>query len=445
MHDESATAQRPPSAGGPLWRPAIPVLGVCGEYASGKTLFALTIGAGPRTRVYDTEKSSESYQQLNFDRVDVPLEMQRQFPKGYKPIDTFTFWVKHVREIEPGRFDVIALDVANDIETGAVDWVRANPGYFSRTAAQYIKMSGLLWGDMKNLWKSILTDIASRCQTFVFAVHMGEVWAGDKPSGKRKPRGKSTLFELASLFIQLERPKDARGVVPAVPSAIVLKCRLAHVRRDEATGAVEIVPALPPRLPVATPEAIRHYLDHPPNYSKLTSQERAPEKEITEDDRAAVRLATAEAEAEAERFRLERLERQQRAEERRSDRPAAVPSGPEAPGPQQAAQAATLKPAEANGATKQQQPEPGKATFAQLQQLESLRAEVFGLMGVSGHRDLERETWAEILGKRKVTTAGDLTPDQAAELIENLTRKAEALHAQRRPGSETEEQAAQFF
>src|SRR5262249_27040956 len=157
----------------------------------------------------------------------------------------------------------------------------------------------------------------------------------------------------------------------------VLKSRLAHTTVDEKTGDVKIVPALPPRLPKATPAAIRHYLSNPPNYSKLSAQERAPEKELTDDDRAAVKLATAEAEAEAERLRRERVERQARAEERRTNRPAPQPAGP-----------VESAPAQANGAAaKQEEPEPGKATHQQLARLAELRSEVFGLIGLNGHRE----------------------------------------------------------
>jgi hypothetical protein len=448
QHDELAP-KRPPASSSPPWQIPIPVCGVTGEHNVGKTLFLLTIAPAQRTLIYDTELSAESYQDFGFHRVDVPLEMQRRHPHGYKPVDTFTWWMEHVRAIEPGQFDVIALDIANDLESGALDWVRSHPEYFSRTAAQYLKMSALLWRDMKELWKLILADLASRCQTFGFAVHMSDVWVGDKPTGKRKPRGKTTLFELASVYLQSERSKNSRGEVPAEPSAILLKSRLAHTRKNSATGAIEIFPALPPRLPVATPAAIRQYLDTPPNYDRLSAQERAPEKEPTNDERAAVKLAIAEAEAEAARLQLERLERQQQAEERRANR-AAGAQARTAPVQQQMQATATPVPidaAQVNGAARpaSAQSDPGKATFEQLQQLHSLRAELFGLLGIAGHRDVETKTWADFLSKRNVTTARDLTPGQVGELIGALTRKAERLHAQRRPANETEAAAAERF
>jgi hypothetical protein len=374
--------------------------------------------------------------------VDIPAELHRQHPRGYKPIDVFVWWLESVRAIPAGKFRVIALDVANDIETGAVDWVRANPQYFSRTAAQYLKMSALVWGDMKELWKTILADLASRCETFVFTTHMGDVWAGDKPSGKRKPRGKPTLMELASLYLKMERPKDAKGNQQPVPSAVVLKSRLAHTKIDPASGAVEIVPALPPRLPAATPQAIRNYLLQPPDYARLSKEERAPEETITDDDRAQLRLQTAEAEAEAARLQLEKMERQERAlceaKERREAAPVAaapprlVTTSPPPVGPAQPAPAA---PPQANAAPA---PDPTPATPTppinnqQLLQLQGLRSEFFTLAGVAGDQDRQRELWGVILTKRGVTTARDLSEPQAVELIANLTARVEHLHEEKR-------------
>jgi hypothetical protein len=85
----------------------------------------------------------------------------------------------------------------------------------------------------------------------------------------------------------------------------------------------------------------------------------------------------------------------------------------------------------------------GKATNAQRQNLVSLRGELFGLLGISGSRTQETTAWTEILAKRGVTTALDLSPEQADELIGNLRKKVEQLHAERRPADETEAAAAE--
>jgi len=444
----------------PLFPQPIPIIGGCGEFASGKTLFGLTIDP-KNTLVYDLEKSSESYTALGFTRIDVPLELQKRYPNGYKPLQVFEWWRDHVRSIPAGRYRAVMADPATDIESGVTEWVRNNAGYFGRTAAQYQKMSGLLWGDMKELWKALLADLASRCEVFYFTVHMGSVWEGDRPvPGKRKPKGKSTLMELASLFLHFERKSDAKGNIAPKPAAVVLKSRLAHTRVSD-DGEISIIPALPPRLPVATPAAIRQYMNHPPDYTHLKPEEQAPEQLPTDDDRAAVRLATAEAERDAEALKLERVQRQQEAEERNRQRKevadkqrqehenerlralaqAALNSRPTTAVASSAAPAAAASPPPpvssaptANGNGKSQfaafQGSQQRASFSahaiteeQLKLLGELRTAYFQGPLLHAADEARKDWWKAVLAKRNVDTARALTQDQAAELIAKLRAK----------------------
>lgn len=428
-----------------LFPQPIPIIGCTGEFGSGKTLFGVTISP-KETKVYDLEKSSESYMSLGFERVDVPLELQRKYPNGYKPQQTFEWWIGQVRAIEPGRYRVIVVDPASEIESGITEWVRNNPGYFGHTAAQYIKMSGLMWGDVKELWKSIVADLASRCEVFVFTVHMSDVWSGERPvPGKRKPKGKSTLMEMASLYLQMERKADAKGVVPPKPSALVLKSRLVHIRMN-GDGEIDTVPALPPRLPIATPAAIRQYLNHPPDYHCLRPEERAPEQGLSDDDRATMKLATAEAERDTQMARLERLERQSRIEARAATKSANEKTAkPESPVPTRASNSpesntppATGKPTpppcpkpSKNGAVPKPDNNGGSrtqtASFSghaiteeQLQTLAMLRDAWFNGPLLHASDDARREMWQAVLAKRKVNTARALTQEQAGEMIAKL-------------------------
>jgi len=286
-----------------IWPKRIEVLGLTGEYASGKTLFGLMID--PRnTLLYDAEKSAGSYEGLGFTRVDLPAEMLRRKPGGYKPEDLFTFWLSHVRSLPTDRYSVIGLDPVSEIESGLADYVMSHPAEFGKTAAQYARSAGLFWGDVKELWKQVLCELASRCQTFYFTAHMGAEFAGGQPiPGKRKAKGKETLMELASLYLQLQRTPDTNGLIRAEPSAIVRKSRLAEARI--VNGKPQVIPLLPPRLELATPDQIREYMQSPPDYSALKSGELAPAEVLTEDDRAQIKLATAQAENETALNRLE--------------------------------------------------------------------------------------------------------------------------------------------
>lgn len=277
----------------PLWPRPIEVIGGTGEFESGKTTFGVTICPGPETLVYDFEKSSKPYEDdLGFVRVDVPDEMGARPGKSYKPIDTFQWWLAHVQSIKPGTYRVIMADPASDIESGIVDYVNANPREFNKTAAQYTKMQALMWGDMKAYWKRILADIASRCETFYFTTHQQSVWKNDRPSKERKAKGKETLFEMASLYLKFQRNKDK----DIVPSAIVLKSRLSKMVHNPTTGHTAITPLMPPRLPIATPFAIRQYMLNPPDFAHLKPEEQIGTEQLTEDERLQLKANIAEAE-----------------------------------------------------------------------------------------------------------------------------------------------------
>jgi hypothetical protein len=137
-------------------------------------------------------------------------------------------------------------------------------------------------------------------------------------------------------------------------------------------------------------------------------------------------MATAEAEAERERYALEREERQRVAAQRRAERERAAAA---------ASQAAASRPqpqALQNGAAP---PTPGTASApasakcdqAALDTLAALRSELFGLMGIQGERAKETAAWRDILAKRGVTTAKDLTQEQARDLSAKLKARCEKL------------------
>lgn len=384
----------------PLW-PAnlkIEVVGLTGEYASGKTLFALTIDPA-RTLCFDTEKSAGTYEGLGFTRVDLSKLSH------LKPLQLFEQWHAAVKRIQPGQYRVIVLDTVSEIESGLADWVAEHPAEFGHTKNQYDKMEGLFWGDVKEHWKRVLSDLASRCECFVFTAHLRNVWSGNKPTGQRAPKGKETLMELASLYLKLERKPDEKGRVPDKPSARVLKSRLARTSFDAATGEVQTQPILPPHLPEATPTAIRRYIEKPADYSHLKKGELLPEERMSDDERLAMQTTKAEAERDTEEAKLRRMElmRLAGAEQQAGLAKAAQPAT--APASQPVSQL-VAQPANDNGHITH----PGKASVTQQSMLVALKQE----LGMS------LDQFNAILARRDAKQPGDLTHEQAAFIIEKL-------------------------
>lgn len=287
-----------------LWPEPIPIIGGTGEHESGKTVFGLTIAPGSRTLVFDFEGSCASYQNIligqdgtKFERIDVPTKMQELFPKGYKPVQVFQWWLEQVKAIPPGKYTVIMADPITDIERGLADWVSANPGYFGHTSGQYAKMSGIMWGDVKDYYKSILADIATRCETFYYTAHLGTEFEGNEATKKRKVKGKATLNELASLFLWFERKPGADGIKADKPRAYVRKNRL--IAGKWVDGELELHRVLPATLNVATPKAIRDCFANPAGGRASEEGEEAQDESLNEDEKLLIKLRIAEAEAAA--------------------------------------------------------------------------------------------------------------------------------------------------
>jgi hypothetical protein len=406
---------------------ALPVIGLTGEYASGKTVFGLTIAPPEATLVYDMEKSSASYESMGFTRRDVPsIMLARGRGKPFLPIDLFRWWRDDIRQIEPGRYQAVLLDTASEIESGLCDYVYANPNEFGRTKPQYITKSNtpspLFWGDVKEHLKFLLTELSSRVETFAFTVHLKSEFVGGVPTTKKKPKGKTTLEELASLFLWLERKPNARGEIQAAPSALVRKTRLLHTHMSPA--GMTMIPVLPPRLPVATPAAIRAYMLNPPDPAKLKPEELAPEEVMSEDERLELRAQIAANEAEARRAELEMTAVKIVHEGYRSVESKLPPVPAPTPPPKPAAAPST------NGhAAPAAQAAPGSPQAGvmdaycppiddmRLGMISDLRDRLFAL----DPPDDPAMAWQAILGKRGVKSARDMNAGQADILIEKLT------------------------
>lgn len=396
----------------PLWPNGqkLEIIGLTGEFASGKTLFGLTI-APAQTLVFDTEKSCGPYEQLGFTRVDLTKL------SNLKPIELFEKWWAGIKQIPIGKYRVGMLDTVSEIESGLADWVEQNPGEFGHTKGQYDKMEGLFWGDVKEFWKRILSDLASRFETFVFTAHLRNVWEGGRPTGKRSPKGKETLMELTSLYLHLERKADDKGRVADKPSARVLKTRLAYAAVDEA-GDITIKPILPPYLHEATPAAIRRYIEQPADYAKLKKSELLPEERLSDDQRLTMQAGMAEANRDAEQAKLSRMELMRQAGLAQNAATLKVETIEKPTAHEMLAQSFE---GVSNGGPAHPSIGPVdrasiKASLPQLSLLSALQDEL-------GMSDAQ---FAAVVAKRGVTSANELTHDQAAELLEKMKAMREA-------------------
>jgi hypothetical protein len=273
----------------------LPVVVVTGEYESGKTLAILTTGYPlDKTLIYDNEDSSTLYAQMgDFTRVDLMAELGRDNPGGWTNLQFYEAWVKHMRSIKPGRYDVIGIDPIERVEAGLTDWVRKNPSHFGHTPNQYRKTTGLFWGDVKDLWGKHILEMRAKAQMVVLTAHMRNVYQAGKPvPGKRERKGKDTLSEFATLEITLVRnPGQVR------PSAKVDKTRLVYGNLDEPET---LRPMFDPWIKEFTWDRVREYMKTGADPDNLVTP-----PEPTEEEKEMRKLELQAEIAKAETARLE--------------------------------------------------------------------------------------------------------------------------------------------
>jgi len=237
-----------------LFPVTLPVVVATGEYQSGKSMLALTTGAPlDRVLIYDNEESVSTYHAMSpaFTRIDIAGMLP--VGKTWTNLEFYLKWREHLRSIPAGKYDVIAVDTIERVEAGISDYVRINPVEFGHTAKQYELMSGLYWGDVKDLWGRHILELKQRCQLVILTAHMRDVYADKKPvAGKRQRKGKDTLSELASLEIELKRKPGQ-----AAPSASVLKTRLVY---GDISKPDTLRPMFDPFIPKFTWEVVREYM-----------------------------------------------------------------------------------------------------------------------------------------------------------------------------------------
>lgn len=407
------------------------VVGVTGKKGSGKTLFISSIDP-TSTYMIDLEDSSRSYN-LPFKKTTrLYGEMVGKTQTIPKPIQVFEWFRELLFAIKPGEFSVLAVDPINDVEQGLTDWVQSHPEYFNRTKEQYQKAMALMLGDVNAYWKMLLGVISNKVQTFAFTTHIGLVFKDGKPvPGKEKAKGKGVLYELASMYLWLQRDADAQsGKVPDKPTAVTVmpygKVRLALSTIDQSTGEVTHRPILPPRMEGCTPHAIREKIKAGgTDYSKLKKHECVQHESFSEDEKLVMQVEISENNRIAAEANVSRLEKMKQAAEQQAamrerqnqNANAALASGASNQSVSLAAPVATTAanaPASTTGKS-----DPIRQELNALQVLEEIRV-------VGRKLNVSEEALQSIAAKRGAKSLGELPLDQLLDIRTKLSEKLAA-------------------
>lgn len=288
----------------PLWPNGhqIGLISLSGEHESGKSLFGLTIDRHS-VCVIDTEDSCTDYEgQFQLQRI-TSIDDLAKVPPGQNVrisfpaiagtqvdlIRRFETFDRICKAIAVGQWRVIGVDTITDLEPALQEQVRKFPERFNLTANQIARASQLIYGPAKSLEEQILLGLKTKAECVYVCRHMRDVFQGNQRSGRREAKGMDSIDKLSGLTLELHRHPDKQGVKPLRPWAVVVKHRIMSFGADG-----EPVDHLPPRIEIATPNAIREYIKNPPDWRNLKEGERVEQVTMSEDDRLLMQARIAE-------------------------------------------------------------------------------------------------------------------------------------------------------
>lgn len=291
---------------------SIPVLGICGEFSSGKTLFGLSIDP-ENTLMIDMEDSAATYGTVPIKkRVSFFDEMVAKSDGKKLPTneDKFVWFRDLLLNLPVKEYSVIFVDPITDVEDGLVEYVENHPQEFNLTAKQVSDAAGLKWGKVNDHWGLLLGFAARKVETFAFTAHMGSVWKGGRPvEGKRKTKGKAALKKLTSLYIELRREVNTQTGRPnSIPIGLVFGDNTKERMSIYIPEKKIFVPILPPRIEECTPDKIREYIKNPVGMRDLHEDERLkPEPAMTDEEKLLIQAEIAENQRAAEEAKASSL------------------------------------------------------------------------------------------------------------------------------------------
>lgn len=269
-----------------------PFIGITGLIGSGKTTFGLAINPDDKTtKVIDFEKSASSYaSERQFDYCDAFLEMSKAYPSGYESWQMWPWFSQYVKKIPSGKYRLLLLENITPLEDSLEIRIIKSPQDFGLRANQIEKIGSLKWAALKSAWQRMLMTLSTKFECVAWTVHLrNAVDASGTPiKGKKEPKGKETLMQLANLVVWLDRPM-IRGLPQEIPNAKVLKTRLAKFAsvKDKYGELIQKpVNVLPPNMKECTPNTIRWYMKNPFGAQKeVKEDQRIVDQELTEDEK----------------------------------------------------------------------------------------------------------------------------------------------------------------
>jgi hypothetical protein len=236
-----------------------------GYKGRGKSNFAAATENPNLTKFFDFEKKGEGLDaQLHFKSFVPVMEMA----SGKNASEIWNVVRKEIDNIKKGEFTHIIFDNTAHLEMGMKTHVKSQ-------ADKYADMYGMVaknirsgaFGGGSGVVNYVIGDMCQELfskgvQLITVTSHIKPRWAagGVQVPNSFNIKGAERWDELSILTLVF-----TDGDFPPIPSAIVMKEQLGESKWDEETGTFSKRRRIPYRLPIADPEHVREYLDHPAN------------------------------------------------------------------------------------------------------------------------------------------------------------------------------------
>ena len=293
------------------------VVYISGKRGLGKSWLASQLEIPERVAFFDFEEKGQGIDaQLNFGLYTQPTVEASE--KGTDPLYIWNSVQNTIEKMEFGRYTVAIIDNVSYLELALAGESRRNlREYVTQFGLNMANVTSGRFGGISSVVNNLVSAKISHplrkkgVKLVVITSHIKPRWgSGGIIFNKFTQKGADRWNELSVLTLIL-----VPGEHNPIPAAIVLKEQLGKIRWDKETKEFVMYRRFPYRLPDATGQAIRYYLEHPANLKepaegeKLIQSEIDPYLEELTTEQIAVTLQIAEAQR-REDERNEEIEKQ---------------------------------------------------------------------------------------------------------------------------------------
>lgn len=251
-----------------------------GLRGSGKSTLASTSELPENILYLDFESKNLSiHKQLGFGEYhSVTDEVADKYGADYTHDQMFVYMDALLKGIQKDKFTVCIIDNVEPFQNALLARVKKIPVAYGVDPVNAASgRFGGAWSGVATLMSGHFSLLHSKGVRLIIVIcHLKAVWSSAGPvPNKFQPVGIARLHELSSLSLVMFYAESS-----PIPSALVQKEMMGKLSFNRETRKHEIQRRLPLRLPEATFDAIREYLDHPadlrnPKVGEVPTEEEA--------------------------------------------------------------------------------------------------------------------------------------------------------------------------